>query len=82
MYRTWVKVQYEFRQFWIIVSINGMYHKINTYLIKTKKHNYFNEKYDYIIRLMVDYYYIKISNKLYDIKLVINSMQYVSVFWR
>ncbi len=63
MYRTWVKEQYEFRQFWIIVSINGMYQKMNTFN-KNKKHNYFNEKYDYIIRLMVDYYYIKISNKL------------------
>jgi len=59
-----LKVQYKFRQFWIIASINGMYHKMNTYLIKPKKHNYFNEKYDYIIQLMVDYYYTKVFQQV------------------
>jgi len=49
---------------------------------KTKKHNYFNEKHDYIIRFMVDYYYTKVFQQIiqYNIKLVINSMQYVNVF--
>jgi len=55
---------------------------MNTYLIKLKKLNYFNEKHDYIIRLMVDYYYTKVFQQViqYNIKFVINLMQYVSVF--
>ncbi len=52
---------------------------MNTYLIKIKKYNYFNENNDYIIRLLVDYYYTNFSKKLCNIKFVINLKQYVSV---
>ncbi len=40
-----------------------MHHKMNTFN-KTKKHNHFNEKYDYIILLMVDYYYTKVFQQV------------------
>jgi hypothetical protein len=44
--------------------MNGMYYKMNTYLIKLKTHNYFNENNDYIIQLMVDYYYTKVFQQV------------------
>jgi hypothetical protein len=38
---------------------------INEHLFnKTKKYNYFNENNDYIIRLMVDYYYTKVFRQV------------------
>jgi hypothetical protein len=41
-----------------------MYRKMNTYLIKTKKYIYFNENNDYIIRLLVDYYYTNVFQQV------------------
>jgi len=52
-----VKGQCEFKVFWVIVNINGMYHKINTF-------NKTNENNDFIIRLMVDYYYTKVFKQV------------------
>jgi hypothetical protein len=41
---------------------------MNTYLIKTKKYNYFNENNDYIIRLLVDYYYTNVFQQIMQYK--------------
>ncbi len=41
-----------------------MYRKMNTYLIKIKKYNYFNENNDYIIRLLVEYYYTNVFQEV------------------
>jgi hypothetical protein len=80
MYRTWVKIKYEFRQLCIIVNINGIYHKMNTYLIKLKCIMISMKNMIIFFDLWSIIIILRFSNKLYNIKLAINSMQYVNVF--
>jgi hypothetical protein len=79
MYRTEVKVQYEFRKFLIIVSINEMYHKMNIYLIKFKSIIILMNNMITLFDLWLIIIILRFFNKLYNIKLVINLM-HVSVF--
>ncbi len=79
MYRTEVKVQYEFRQFFIIVSINGMYHKMNIYLIKFENIIILMNNVITLFDLWLIIIILRFFNKLYNIKFVINLM-HVSVF--
>jgi len=79
MYRTRVKVQYKFKQFLIIVNINGMYHKMNIYLIKFKSIIISMNNMIISFNLWLIIIILMFFNKLYNIKLVINLM-HVSVF--
>ncbi len=75
------KPWYEFRQFLIIVSINGIYHQMNIYIIKFKTIIISMNNMIILFDLWLIVIILRFSNKIYNIKFVINSM-YVSVFWQ
>jgi hypothetical protein len=75
------KPWYEFKQFSIIVSINGMYHKMNIYIIKCKSIIISMNNMIILFDLWLIIIILRFCNKIYNIKFVINSM-HVSVFWQ